>query len=59
MSFEEIRMPNVPSVYRLHDGALVRVRDVRPADEGALRAAFAELSPRSRYQRFLRPVSEL
>jgi RimJ/RimL family protein N-acetyltransferase len=44
---------------RLGDGATVHVRHVRPSDERVLRAAFRELSPRSRYQRFLGPVSEL
>ena len=52
-------MPEVVPVCRLRDGALVRVRHVRPSDEGALRAAFRELSVHSRYQRFLGPVSEL
>ena len=52
-------MPDMSPVYRLRDGALVRVRGVRPSDEGSLRAAFHELSPHSRQQRFLRPVSHL
>jgi len=52
-------MRDLPRAYRLADGALVHVRHVRPSDERMLRAAFRELSARSRYQRFLGPVSEL
>jgi RimJ/RimL family protein N-acetyltransferase len=52
-------MRDLPRAYRLADGALVHVRHVRPSDERVLRAAFRELSARSRYQRFLGPVSEL
>jgi RimJ/RimL family protein N-acetyltransferase len=35
------------------------VRPIRADDKGALRAAFARLSERSRYQRFLTPIAEL
>jgi RimJ/RimL family protein N-acetyltransferase len=52
-------MRDLPRAYRLADGASVHVRHVRPSDEPVLRAAFRELSARSRYQRFLGPVSEL
>jgi RimJ/RimL family protein N-acetyltransferase len=52
-------MRDSPRAYRLVDGAQVHVRHVRPSDERVLRDAFRELSPRSRYQRFLGPVSEL
>ncbi|HTQ41582.1 MAG TPA: GNAT family N-acetyltransferase [Polyangiaceae bacterium] len=52
-------MRDLPRAYRLADGAQVHVRHVRPSDERVLRAAFRELSARSRYQRFLGPVSEL
>jgi RimJ/RimL family protein N-acetyltransferase len=52
-------MRDLPRAYRLADGALVHLRPVRPSDERVLRAAFRELSARSRYQRFLGPVSEL
>jgi RimJ/RimL family protein N-acetyltransferase len=52
-------MRDLPRPCRLADGALVRVRHLRPSDERVLRAAFRRLSARSRYQRFLGPVSEL
>jgi RimJ/RimL family protein N-acetyltransferase len=52
-------MRDQPRAYRLADGAPVDVRPLRPSDERVLRAAFRELSARSRYQRFLGPVSEL
>jgi len=52
-------MRDLPRAYRLADGAPVHVRHLRPSDERVLRAAFRELSARSRYQRFLGPVSEL
>lgn len=51
-------MPQFPP-HTLRDGALVRVRHLRPSDEAAMRAAFRELSSRSRYQRFMAPLSEL
>lgn len=52
-------MRDLPRAHRLADGATVYVRHVRPTDERVLRAAFRELSPNSRYQRFLGPVTEL
>ncbi len=52
-------MRDLPRAHRLADGATVYVRHVRPTDERVLRAAFRELSPSSRYQRFLGPVTEL
>ena len=52
-------MRDSPRAYRLADGALVHVRHVHPSDERGFRTAFRELSARSRYQRFLGPVSEL
>lgn len=52
-------MRDLPRAYRLADGAKVHVRHVRPSDERVLRVAFRALSARSRYQRFLGPVSEL
>ena len=47
------------SMHVLPGGAVVRVRELRPGDQKALRAAFRELSPSSRYQRFLSPVADL
>ena len=52
-------MREIPRAHRLADGATLHVRALRPTDERALRAAFRELSPRSRHQRFLGPVTEL
>lgn len=52
-------MPRLSVVCRLPDGARVRVRELLPSDEGALRAAMSDLSAQSRYQRFLRPVHDL
>lgn len=43
----------------LMGGAVVRVRDVRPCDRDALRAAFHALSRESRYQRFLAHIPDL
>jgi GNAT superfamily N-acetyltransferase len=37
----------------------LRVRELQPADADKLREAFAELSPRSRYFRFLTPKTKL
>ena len=43
----------------LRDGSSVDVRAIRAADKDALRSAFARLSERSRYQRFMTPIDEL
>jgi RimJ/RimL family protein N-acetyltransferase len=43
----------------LRNGTRARVRPVVPADADLLRAALAELSPRSQQSRFLAPVSTL
>ncbi len=43
----------------LRDGSIVVVRPIRAADREAVRAGFARLSERSRYQRFMTGVSEL
>jgi GNAT superfamily N-acetyltransferase len=43
----------------LRDGSRVVVRPLRPDDRERLRAGFARLGPRSRYQRFLAPMAEL
>ena len=48
-----------PREYRLKDGTSVLVRPIRPEDKARLRAGFHELSPESRYQRFLATMSEL
>lgn len=41
----------------LRDGTLVTVRPVVPSDREELRRGFLELSPESRYHRFLNPVA--
>ena len=43
----------------LRDGTAVCARAIRPDDKERLRAAFARLSPRSVYQRFFHPRTEL
>lgn len=43
----------------LRNGTRARVRPLVPADADLLRAALAELSPKSRQSRFLAPVSTL
>lgn len=43
----------------LRDGTPVLIRDLRPEDAPAVSRALAELSPASRYQRFLGPVDRL
>jgi len=45
--------------HRLRDGTRVTLRFIQPEDAGELGRAFARLSPRSRYQRFLGGVPEL
>jgi acetyltransferase len=40
----------------LRDGRVVRVRAVRPADEGEILQAFARMSEQARYMRFMRAV---
>ena len=44
---------------RLRDDFEVLVRPIEAADKDALVAAFAHLSERSRYQRFMTPIDEL
>ncbi|MQA73148.1 MAG: GNAT family N-acetyltransferase [Solirubrobacterales bacterium] len=43
----------------LRDGAAVIVRPIRPTDREAIRGAFARLSERSRYQRFMTAITAL
>ena len=52
-------LPGLLAKAVLRDGTAVRVRAIRPDDKERLHAAFARLSPRSVYQRFLHPVNEL
>jgi GNAT superfamily N-acetyltransferase len=44
---------------RLSDGTRVELRFIRPDDRAELAAAFARLSPKARYQRFLAVKNEL
>lgn len=48
-----------PFEISLRDGRRVRLQPVRPEDRARLEAAFASLSPRSRFLRFRRPVAVL
>ena len=43
----------------LHDGRVVRVRPLRPTDRVIYERAVMDLSPRSRYLRFLTPLPRL
>ena len=43
----------------LKDGTRITLRPIQPDDGDALRAAFARLSPESRYRRFFSSVNEL
>ena len=52
-------LPGLPARAALRDGTAVGVRAIRPDDKERLRIAFARLSPRSVYQRFFHPVTEL
>jgi GNAT superfamily N-acetyltransferase len=44
---------------RLDDGTVVRIRPIVPSDRDKLEEGFRELSPESRYLRFLRSVDRL
>jgi GNAT superfamily N-acetyltransferase len=44
---------------RLRDGARVAIRPIDAADKARVAAAFAELSPESRYRRFFTPLETL
>jgi GNAT superfamily N-acetyltransferase len=44
--------PDVERVVRLRDGAIVRLRPIRPDDESRLQALFERLSARTVYERF-------
>jgi RimJ/RimL family protein N-acetyltransferase len=48
-----------PVELTLRDGASVMIRPIRPEDREALERAFARLSERSRYTRFLAPMERL
>jgi RimJ/RimL family protein N-acetyltransferase len=53
------RGPGERQLHSLRDGAEVLLRPIQPADKPALREAFEHLSPQSRYQRFLTPMTRL
>ena len=44
---------------RLGDGSEILIRPIQPSDKARLLAGFEELSPRSRYRRFLSPMTRL
>jgi RimJ/RimL family protein N-acetyltransferase len=48
-----------PRRIELDDGAPVLLRQLEPGDGELVRAAFARLSPESRWRRFMSPVDEL
>jgi RimJ/RimL family protein N-acetyltransferase len=48
-----------PSVHRLRDGAALEIRPIEPRDKDGLAEGFAQLSPESRYRRFLSPMDHL
>ena len=52
-------MPRHRIKTHLKDGTLVKIRFVRPSDKHLLEVGLAHLSDRSRYFRFLRPVTRL
>ena len=45
--------------FTLKDGALVRIRPIRPEDDSTLMEVFSRSSPQTVYQRFLAPLAEL
>jgi RimJ/RimL family protein N-acetyltransferase len=47
------------SEIELDDGSRIVLREVRPADRGAIQAGFERLSPESRYRRFFTAMSRL
>jgi acetyltransferase len=49
----------LPAVVRLHGGNAAVIRRVRAGDAQALQQFFRDLSPASRYRRFLRAIREL
>jgi RimJ/RimL family protein N-acetyltransferase len=50
--------PTLPDILA-RDGTRLRVRPMRRSDDGALAAAVAALSPRTRYMRFMTPKPSL
>jgi len=58
---EPVVFPKMPAelTETLADGTRVLVRPIRPEDKEKLSAGLEQLSPQSRYLRFLRPVAEL
>ena len=54
-------MPSTPirSEVRLRDGSRATIRPIEPGDKALIAAAFAELSPESRYRRFFTPLERL
>ena len=57
---DRMQAPPEPSVdLELRDGTLIRVRPVQSDDKERLRAVLDELSPESRYLRFISPRNKL
>ena len=59
MEPEEDFVKNRTTIVKLSDGTPVRVRPIVPADKSRIAEGLADLSPESRYLRFLRPVDHL
>ena len=51
--------PFTPIEVALRDGRRVRLREIRPDDQGEVRQAFGRLSSESRYSRFMSTLKEL
>jgi L-amino acid N-acyltransferase YncA len=51
--------PDLHEEHVLADGTRLILRHVRPEDAAELQRGFARLSPQSRYQRFLQPITML
>jgi acetyltransferase len=56
---DDITFPVDTREFVLHDGRIVRVRPLRPTDRAIYERAVLDLSPRSRYLRFLAPIPRL
>ena len=52
-------LDRTPGRLTLRDGREVRLRGIRPDDAGGLQSAFAKVSERARYMRFMSPLKEI
>lgn len=51
--------PDISRDFELRDGSLVRIRPIQPNDKERIRGSLQQLSPESRYQRFMNPKNKL